>query len=379
MTISTISLPFLSSVTFSGRGINTPEANPTVLRITQQEFAHDVLSATYWGGDVNSDSLISGSPMQASFGRPSAMRNFYGYVNHAGRTNNNFSTTTTGADRNGTTVVCVGASWPMKQTDTRSWSNYTASQIIQEIATAFGLDANIVPDTTMWPTQQMAGRTYWQFCVYLAQLIGYTFYCSGTQLVFKPRTTNPNSLASLAAIYDYLTNPASLPVFSPTVGAASPAGGELANRQLVGINPRTTQIVYAAAAGSLASTMLGAASVTPVFNKTEHCTVRSQEEAQTKVNGIGALNQLFISATATSAGNALIAQGSLIYVQNANGSQNGLWFVEKAVHTFNSQTYVIDLTLGRDSMGATATINALPQTKLPPSARLVSGSTWMAA
>lgn len=379
MTVPVLSLPFLSSVSFSGTGIDTPEENPAILKITQQEFAHDVLSATYWGGDLNSASLTSGSPMQATFGRPAAMRNFYGYVNHAGRVNNTFSNVATNIDRNATTVTCVGASWPMKQTDTRMWSNYTASQIVQEIATAFGLDANIVADPTVWPSQQMAGRTYWQFCVYLAQLIGYTFYCNGTQIVFKPRQTNPNSLSSLAAIYDYLNDPASLPVFNPTVGATSPTGGELANRQLAGINPRTVQIIYATAAGSPASTMLGSATVTPVFNKTEHCTVRSQEEAQAKVNGIGALNQLFISATATAGGNAFVGQGSLVYVQNANGSQNGLWFIEKVVHTFTAQTYSMDLVLGRDSMGATATITALPQTQTLPAAKLVSGMTWMAA
>lgn len=376
MSNAALILPYSSSVVFSGSGLSTPLPGPNTLEITQQEFMHDTAVLEFWGGDVNSDSLVSGTPMLLTFGTSSFQRVFYGYVNDASRMNNSLGGMSL-VQRNAVCVTCVGASWPMKQVGNQVFTSMATWQIIQAVADMFGLDTDIVPDTTVWPSRQMAGMTYWQFCVSLAQLIGYTFYCNGIQLVFKPRQTNPANLSSLAAIYDYQNNPAGLPVFNPTVGATNPTGGQLANRQLAGINPRTLQTVYAQVSGSPAPTSLGSAPVTPPFNKTEHFSVQSQQEAQAKVNGAGALNQLFITASATGVGNPQVSQGSLIFVQNANGSQNGLWFVTKAVHTQNTQTYAMNLNVGRDSMGATLSVSVTPQYQSLPIA-VLKGTTWAA-
>lgn len=370
-------LPFFSTVQFSGAGISTQTLGPNTLKITQNEYMHDTGVMEFWGGDVDADALISGTPMILTFGTASAQRVFYGYVNHPQRTNNSFTSASTLTQRNAVTVTCVGASWPMKQTGNQVFTSMTTWQIIQNIADQFGLDTDIVPDTTLWPSKQMAGATYWQFCVGLAQQIGYTFYCNGIQLVFKPRQTNPAALSSLAAVYDYTNNPAGLPIFNPTLGATSPMGGQLANRQQAGINPRTMQPIYSQVSGSPTTSMLGSVTVPPAFNKTQHYTVSSQEEANTKTGGAGALNQLFITATASAAGNPFVSQGSLIFVQNANGSQNGLWFVTGAMHCFNTQTYSMNLDLGRDSMGVTQNIYLLPQTQASPAAALTNGS-WVA-
>lgn len=376
MTIATAAIPFSASASFYG-SLNSPALGPTTLSITQQEFAHDVAVMSFWGADIDSPALTSGLPMLLSWGRPSAKRVFYGYVNHAERVNNAFPGVSY-ADRNSVIVTCVGASWFMKQTDTRVWYNYTASQVIAEIAALFRLDTNIVPDSTVWPSLQMAGKNYFQFCVMLAERIGYTFYCSGCQLVFKPRQTSPNNLGALAAVYDYRADPSGMPLFTPTLGATSPGGGQLANRKLAGINPRTNQVVYVEVAGSPSPTTLGAQANNPVFDKTEHFTVNSQAEANSRASGAGALNQLYITASALVGGNALVSQGSLIYVQNANGSENGLWWVCKVVHRLNKLTYEMDLTLGRDSLGATASMTVTLQIKTPPSASLI-GAIWVAA
>jgi hypothetical protein len=344
----------------------------------EREYAHDTAVMEFWGGDVNSDSLISGTPVLLTYGTSSVQRVFYGYVNHPGRTNNSMASASTLTQRNSVTITCVGASWPMKQTGTQVFTSMATWQIIQNIADQFGFDTDIVPDTIVWPSKQMAGATYWQFCVGLAQQIGYTFYCNGIQLVFKPRQTNPLALSALAAVYDYANNPAGLPIFSPTLGATNPSGGQLANRQQAGINPRTMQPIFSQVSGSPASSLLGSTPVSPAFNATQHYAVSSQEEADTKTSGAGALNQMFITATASGAGNPLVSKGSLVYVQNANGSQNGLWFVTGAMHCFDSQTYLMNLELGRDSMGVTQSIFILPQLSTPPSAVLVSNA-WSAA
>jgi hypothetical protein len=358
-------------------GQQKPSTTPHTVVINQEEFKHDTVVLTTWADDANADSYASGMPMAVTWGRPAVRRSFYGYVNHVIRNNNQLL----GADlmaRNSTTVVCVGASYPMKESGTQTWHGQTATQVVQSIADTFGLAANITPHAQRWPVLHMAGLTYWEFCVRLAHRIGYTFSCSGVQIVFKPRNTNPLQVSGLVAFYDYRYDPGSLPVFSPMLGANNPMGGILANRNLMGINPRTSQLIYATVPGNAASANLGLYPDTPPFDKTEHFTVRAQDDANTKIDGAGLKNQLYLTATAHAVGDPLIAQGSLVFVANANGSQNGLWFVTKCVQTVHPKGYSMNMELGRDSLGVTAQVSGITQIESPPGARL-AGSTWVAA
>lgn len=369
--------PFASQVLFSGPGLSTPFPGPNDLIILQEEYKHDTVALTYWGGDVDSDSLLSGTPMAMSWGRQTVKRALYGYVNHASRVNNALSTTNSVVERNAIKVACVGASWPMKQADTRVWTNYTAAQVVTEIAALFGLDVDAVDDGMTWPSLQMEGKSYWQFCVSLAKRIGYTFYCNGVQLVFKPRRVSASNLLGVAAIYDYRTDPSGFPVFSPILGATSPQGGQLKNRVLAGIDPRTNQIVTSFVSGDPSPSSLGVKQLLPVFTEIETCAVDTQAEANAKTNGLGQQNQLFITATATATGNPYVSQGSLVSVQNANGGQNGLWFVVSAKHVLTTKNYTLYLTLGRNGLGASPAGSLATNINTPPNA-VLSGSSWVA-
>ena len=375
---TTAAPPFSLNVSFSGSGLNTIASNPHDAQITQEEYTHDIAVFNVWAGDVTSNSLLSGTPMSAAWGSSFAMRHFYGYVNHAERLTN-MKKSTNLIQRNALQVVCVGASWFMKQKDNRSWSNYTASQVATEIGQLFHLDTSqIVSHSTVWPSLQMAGRSYFDFLAMLGKRIGYTFYVNGISLMFKPRQTNPNNLGSLAATYDIRNNPSSMPIFKPQVGATSPAGGQLANRQIAGIDPRTTQPVLSVTSGSPASSKLGNAVPPPIFSYIHHETADSQAVANAYSTGAGALNQMFITADAEAVGNALVSQGSTLYITGANGAQDGLWWTTKAVHRLGAVQYTMDLCLGRDSMGATTSLSVLPRTQNFVKPNLING-VWCAA
>lgn len=367
-------LPFSSSAKFYGT--QQPTIYPNSIRIVQEEFRHDMVVLDFWADDVNSDSYQSGMPVSISYGRRGLHRSFYGYVNHTSRTNNALSGTDL-MGRNSTTVYCVGASWPMKQRGTQSWTGYTATQVIKEIADLFNLDADIIDDTTVWPVLHMTGQTFWQFCCGLAERIGYTFYVSGMRLVFKPRRTDPTNIRGNVTWYDYRADPASLSIFVPTLGSTSPEGGELATRQLAGIDPRTGNAIFAQQSGSPQSSILGSLIDAPVFTRTRHDSVLSLAEANAKMSGAGSHNQLYLAAQAHGAGNSLVSQGSLVYVANANGSQNGMWFVKKADHLLTATNYTMDLELGRDSLGAAQYIAGSSVPENLPSASL-SSNVWRA-
>jgi hypothetical protein len=369
---------FAMNVAFQGPGPSTRLPNPHSFMLKEEEFAHAYLSMEFWGGDVQSQSLTTGSPLQVTFGRPPTMRNFYGYVNHVGRVNNQLAQTKEG--RNAICVYCVGASWPMKQQSTNIYLQQTNTQIIQQIANQFGLGSYIVPSSAITSgSKQQASLTYWEFCCQLAREIGYTFYCDGIQLVAKPRKTDPNNLSSLAAVYDYSSNPAGLPVFNPVLGTNSPGGGQLRNRTLAGVDATTLQPYVLTLAGSGTSSVLGVQQETPPFTDIAQYSSRNVGEAQGKLSGLGQLNQMYITATAVGPGNPQLAPGQLVFVQNANGSQNGLWFVTGVDHSLSSDNYIMTLYLGRDSIGQTATLSVVPQTNLPEEQAFLNNNVWQAA
>lgn len=370
--------PYSVSVEFTGSGVQSLTVTPNVLSVTQQEFAHDMVSMQWWGGNPDSNSLESGVPISVTFGRPYSRRAFNGYVNHRGRVNNSLSSAAELVDRNATNVVCVGASWPMKQAGVSTWSDTTISQVAQEIANLFGFSTDIAPHPTVWSSLQMSGMSYWQFLVKWAKRVGYTFYVSGTRLVFKPRPTDPTQLSSLSAVYDYKADPSGFPIFTPVLGSASPTGGRLAARQLASIDPRTNQPIFSQVIGSPTSSFLGSQVQQPVFAEVCHDSVSSQQESNGKTLGAGLTNQMYIMATATAAGNPLVAQGSFVFVKNAPGGQNGLWYAQKVVHTLDTKTYSMDMTLGRDSIGTTTAIAVSQQLQVSDSSVFRSGA-WVSA
>jgi len=231
----------------------------------------------------------------------------------------------------------------------------------------------------VWPTLPMLGLSYWSFCCSLAQRIGYTFYANGVELVLKKRNTNPANLTGYVASFDQQANPAAIPSFTPVLGTTSAPGGQLVNRQMASINPRTGQMSAVTLNGSPALHLLGARRASPRFTQVLHGTAHTSQEASTKVDGEGLLNQLYITASATVSGDAQIAQGSLVYISNVNGSQNGLWYVEQAQHVFDVSTYTLSLSLGRDSLGATPSLATPPVVVSLPKASLSNTGTWVAA
>lgn len=366
--------PFILSAQFSG--LSLPASGPNSVTLAQKEFAHDVATLEFWADDVDSDSYYSGMPMQIVYGRPGITRTFWGYVNDAVRPNVKLNPGSL-TRANSTLVRCVGASWPMKQTDTVVWQNLTADQVVATIAQIFGFSAFVVPHPTVWPTLPMGGMSYWKFCVSLAQRIGYTFYCNGIQLVFKPRSTDPNNMAGYVRQYDYRANPSQLPVFIPNVGVNSTAGGQNRNRQMAGINPRTQVPIYSYATQNPPSPrVLGSVIESTPFMETLHLSAHSQGEADAKLVGVTQSNQLYMTAKATSVGDPYLTQGGLISVLNANGSQDGFWYITSVLHQFSTQTYESDMALGRDSRGAALSVTFPPTVSLPPQATLVNGS-WM--
>lgn len=370
-------IPFSAAAAFYADAPNTPLPNPAVLEICQEEYAHETAKMLFWGGDVDVSGLYSGTPVVIDYANADTGRTFYGYVNHTERNSTGFASVSL-MERNSLTIYCVGASYFMKQPDTKSWFQTTLAPVVQQIAGLFGLSTSLQQDTTVWPSLQMAGQSYFEFLCKWAKRIGYAFYPSGPQLVFKPRQVNPRAIGAVAASYDYRNDVARMPIFRPVIGSTTPGTGRMRTRQVSGIDPRTGKLFTSTITGSGATSRLGTNVDSSVFTEINHEIFGSQAEATARVKGDALYNQMYLRADALAAGDPNVSAGSLIYVQNANGAQNGLWYVNKVRHCLDQNKYEMHLDLGRESRGPTKAIGTVKPFASQPKAKLVN-KTWRAA
>jgi hypothetical protein len=336
-------------------GVSTSFISPQSAVVRQLEYEHDIITLDFSAVSPDVKALVSGMPVQITYGMPpNNLRQFWGYVNDPQGIASPKSQTYAG---NQTTVVrCVGASFWMKNQNTKSWVSRTCSQIAQELSTEYRLNSSIQNDSTVWPNLLQGGVSDWAWLSQLAQKIGYVSYCNGLTLHFHERDTNPQNLPSYVPIID-LQNPAQTQQFAPALGAAGPAGGTLAARTYTVLDPNTLNVVTLTDSGMpLMTKTLGSNPVAPVFKVTETGLVSgSMGEGQTKLNASVANNKLSVTANLLIAGNVAITQGSLVYLINTGPGLGGLWYVMGATHQISLASFTTSLSLGRESLGPTET------------------------
>jgi phage protein D len=91
----------------------------------------------------------------------------------------------------GTTIKLIikchdKGSWMKKLTSKQHWKDMRASDMVQAIANMFGCQAVIDPTETVYTSIPQAGKTFHEFCRYLANKEGY----SQTDLVFKDKNSS---------------------------------------------------------------------------------------------------------------------------------------------------------------------------------------------
>ena len=353
-----------------------PYSQPFAMRLVQKEYKHDVALLSIYNDNSDAKRYVSGSPVMVTYGFVPTLRVFYGYVNHVDQ--QSVPGGKTREERASSVATCVGASFPLKDAANKAWISHTSPQVARDIASQFRLNPSIEDHSFVWPSLKQAGRSYWAFLVYLAQRIGFVVYCTGIQLHFHERDTNPTSLTGAVPLYDG-RDAARVKQFRISMGSESPLGGRLAARQYDAMDPLSGNLYTLTDSGVPSGKTLGATTVIPLFTEIQHDLQGSSlAQSQAVLDGKVAYNKLFVQASAVITGDARITQGMLIYLKNTPNSQDGLWYVLEADHRLEHGRYLTYLTLGRESIDSTQTY-AFSSTFAPqPTARLVNG-LWVAA
>lgn len=144
------------------------------------EYKHDSLELTLPGSTVSLTSpFVSGTPVKVSWAPGGT---FYGYVDRVLPRGVN-------VPRMLMKVVCVGATYPLKQPDFRSYRDITIPTVIANVCDEFNIGSLLEQNDTVWQTLSQGGTSTWKFFVELSKKIGYTMFPSDSTLVALNRRT----------------------------------------------------------------------------------------------------------------------------------------------------------------------------------------------
>jgi phage protein D len=141
---------------------------------------HDVLNLEYAGRMVKGNQLLhGGDPVKFVYGVKGTRKVWYGYVHHVVPTTLNYGAVTR--------VVCVGATWSLKNTEQKIYKNVTADQVVAKIVKSAGLKADTQRHPRVLPTVSNTGQSQWQLIRRLANQTGFALSTENMVVRFKPK------------------------------------------------------------------------------------------------------------------------------------------------------------------------------------------------
>jgi hypothetical protein len=170
------------AVSFSVSFPRTPDFDLrlTKANLVQRPEAHDVLELQFRGQiDSATKKILNNDPVVFTYMSPGKTKTWVGYIHHV-------SPLTTSA-QSSFKVVAVSASYVLKESAQKVYTNVTADQVVSRIAQANGLAAITQRHPRVHSTISNTGLSMWQLLTRLARQSGFGLVVDGTTLRFQSK------------------------------------------------------------------------------------------------------------------------------------------------------------------------------------------------
>lgn len=334
------------------------ETQPKEINLYQEMGKHDILELRYTIlNPFILKAIKTGTPIQFNWQNDKVLGKFFGYTTIV-------SLPIKYQDYQEIKIQCVGASYPLKETTFKVWTNKTASQIAIEIAKKAKLKPMITSHKTIFTQQSLSGKSYWEKLNELAETIGYGMQVSGTELHFHPIDKMINQFMTTIPVL-YSDNSFASPFnkfFAPTLDAFEARIGdyvETLEKQtrttnvVTGVDPVTGKVYSSKTSPNKLGKSLRKDTKEPLFlnNRTSivansSAMVKSLSEAKSH------LGRFSIPGKGTAQGDPRIAPWRTIEIKGTQGGGDGFWIIKKAVHSiYISGEYRVEFECLADGVG----------------------------
>jgi hypothetical protein len=331
-------------VPFADFFIGSFQVAPTSVLVKQADFAHELALVNVPLERLPYNGREENLPVTLKWGYSpgTTIRTFYGYVHHT-------EPYYTEALTNSVRLVCLGATSVLSQPIQRSWSGRTVDSVAREIVEKALLSFFGQPTTTVFDSLPAQGCTAWQYLIELAKTAGYRLAGRGTEVRFMSSDVLIGFAKGTAPILSFRVD---FDEFQPKVGGGT---GGSTRRVAFGMDPRMGQLFNVTDTGT--APLLGTESPRPAATEVVPILADSPGAAAAQLAGQAATSGFSYGATAAlKQGDAGITNGSVVFINGVEASQNGHWYVEEVEHEIDvrASDYRAYLTLGRDALGAQA-------------------------
>jgi len=229
---------------------NTPKLELFLVgaELHQDIEQHDRLALHFKGKPFYKEtSLKSDDPVKFIYTTNNVTEYFYGYVYDVTPLDDN--------DSNNTDVMCIGASYVMKNTDQKIYKTVTADQVIQKLATKYGMKVVTQRHPRVRSTVVQAGQSDWQLARSLAKQTGFALKAENTTIFFTSKNKIYTKSKQGAPYFKYVDSEvigvATKPLktfgtvisFSAEISDSSPDIGGKVDRVITGYNERTGSVI----------------------------------------------------------------------------------------------------------------------------------------
>ena len=211
---------------------------------------HDILVLHFKGHPFNKrEAIVSGDPVKFNFRSEKLKSEWVGYVYRVQQGN-----TWQGGN---TDIICVGASYLLKETDQKIYLNKTSDQCISEIAKKYGFTSVVQRHPRQRDSIVQAGQSDWQLCKRLARQTGFALYSQNTTLFFVSKDKIYSSKKDSAPYFKYVNHEhdglvprelrltGSIISFKPHISDNTPEAGVRVDRVVTGVQYNTGKTIKA--------------------------------------------------------------------------------------------------------------------------------------
>lgn len=303
----------------------------------QKMGAHDVVHITYPRfSKVFTKAMATGAPVKIVWRNDKVKGEFVGYVSKV-------NVPTMQKIERTTTVICIGATFFLKERANKVWLNKTATDIATEVAKKYNLKPDVTPHPARFSQQSLSGQSYWEKLNELAYKIGYAVKSDGVQLHFHPIDKMIDMFATSPAVLsftDFLSSPA-FAYEAPTLDyfdAGMTDHDETltqarTEKKVSGINPITGKTYTVTSSPNKIGKALRTSTKDAIFSTVETETVsESHGMARYRAEGHAQHSRLGVKAMGTAQGDPRISPYRTVLVDGTGEETDGSWVITEATH-----------------------------------------------
>ena len=333
---------------------------PENLELRQVVGQHDVLLLSYASnrGDYY-EQLKTGLPIKLTWSQGSRTKVWYGYVSVTTQTK-------AGQTNRPTKVYCIGASFLLKNSSPRVFTNMTIPEVAEELAKEHGFRFVGENHPTRWPQIGLSGGSYWEWLQENAQKIGYVCYVDGTDLVYRPIDNLLQQDSTNLAVMQYWNVPLTSTNASldRTLDSIEILSGEYLEdrditrtiKQVGGVDPITgkeflSRMSPLDAGKALRSDLSG------VYFDEHQTQVVANDVSWATSSAEGAAHgaRFTLPARIMGQGDPRIRPHGLVYVDGTGAKTDGAWLVRSVTHGMNrGGEYGVDIVAATDGLGSSS-------------------------